>query len=420
MNYLQGCLGIAFFIFLGWLLSEDKKEIDWKIIFKSLLVQLFLSLIFFHISAVAVFFQGLNKFFLEIQEATVEGTKLVFGYLGGGETPFDVTKPHNGFLLAFQSLPLILVMGALSSLLFHWRILPLIVKFFARFFSRVLGVSGLVGFASSVNIFVGMVEAPLFIRHYLERLSRGQLFTIMVSGMATVSGTIILIYATVLQQHLPNALSHILIASILSIPAAILFSSLIVPDKTCKRQEKKIPHIDSSYHSSIDAIIQGTSVGTKIFIQVVAMLIVFVSLVALVNALLGFILSSLGFSDVWTIQKVLGYIFSPLAWFLGIPASECIVAASLLSEKMILNEFVAYLSLGATSSDLLSLKSRLIMTYALCGFANLGSIGIMLGSLSVLIPSRRKDLPSLGVKAMVAGALATCLTGIFAGLLSGI
>jgi len=346
---------------------------------------------------------GLNDGMLALEKATQAGTSFVFGYLGGGNPPFIESDPGSSFILAFRALPLVLVISALSALLFYWRILPLVVRGVSWVLERVMGVGGVVGLATAANVFVGMVEAPLVVKPYLARVSRGELFAIMACGMATISGTVLFLYASLLRDVVPGALGHLFVASILSAPAALVVSFLMVPpteDPTGGRLELRSPA-----QNSIDALTRGALDGAQLFISIVAMLIVFVAIVTLVNLAIA----------PYTLQGALGRLLSPLAWLAGVPRAEAGDAGMLLGTKTVLNELVAYVDLARMEA--LSDRSRVLMSYALCGFANFGSLGIMIGGLSTMCPERRGEVISLGLKSIVAGTLATCLTAATVGLL---
>jgi len=357
---------------------------------------------------------GLNDGMLALEKATQAGTSFVFGYLGGGNPPFIESDPGSSFILAFRALPLVLVISALSALLFYWRILPLVVRGVSWVLERVMGVGGVVGLATAANVFVGMVEAPLVVKPYLARVSRGELFAIMACGMATISGTVLFLYASLLRDVVPGALGHLFVASILSAPAALVVSFLMVPpteDPTGGRLELRSPA-----QNSIDALTRGALDGAQLFISIVAMLIVFVALVALANALLGAWPAVAGAP--LSLERLLGWAFAPLAWACGVPWSEAAVAGQLLGKKTVLNELVAYLDLVGLPDGALSPRSRVLMTYALCGFANFGSLGIMLGGMGAMLPpERRGELSALGMKSIVAGLLSTCATAALVGTL---
>jgi CNT family concentrative nucleoside transporter len=315
-------------------------------------------------------------------------------------------------VLAFRALPLVLVVAALSALLFHWRLLPLAVRAFAALLRRTMGVGGTVGVSAAANVFVGMVEAPLVVKPYLARLSRGELFMVMNCGMATIAGTVLVLYAAILGPRLPDALGHLLVASIVATPLALVVAALMVPGSTTEEGAINLPREDAS---SIAAVTRGTLEGVQLLIYIVAMLLVFVALVALANAALGVLPAVAGAP--LSLERMLGWLFSPLALLIGVPWHEAAVAGSLLGKKTVLNEFLAYLDLAALPPEALSERSRLLLTYALAGFANFGSLGIMLGGLGAMLPAeRRHELAELGLKSVLAGLLTTCLTAAMVGL----
>jgi CNT family concentrative nucleoside transporter len=339
----------------------------------------------------------------------------VFGYLGGAPLPYSETSPGASFVLAFRALPLVLVVSAVSALLFHWRVLPLLVRGFAWLLQRALGIGGTVGLSAAANVFVGMVEAPLVVRPYLARLSRGELFMVMNCGMATIAGTVLVLYASILGRVLPDALGHLLVASFVATPLALVVAAMMVPGTLADEARIDLPREDAN---ALAAITRGTVEGLQLLLNIVAMLIVFVALVALANMLLGLLPPIAGAA--LSLERMLGWLFAPLAWLIGIPWHEAVTAGALLGKKTVLNEFLAYIDLAALPEEQLSARSRLLMTYALCGFANFGSLGIMLGGLASMLPShRREELAQLGLKSVLAGLLATCLTAGLVGSLTG-
>lgn len=359
-------------------------------------LQVLLAVVFLKFSWVKSLFLKLNDALLVLEQATQAGTSLVFGYLGGGKPPFEVSDAASSFILAFRALPIVLVVSALSSLLFYWRVLPAIVRALSWLLEKLMGVGGVVGLSAAANVFVGMVEAPLFVRPYLARVSRGELFAIMAGGMASIAGTVLFLYGSILRPVVPDAVAHLLIASILSAPAALAVSFVMIPPGLPSGKEKI--EMQSEASGSMDALTHGTLQGAQLLVNIIAMLVVFVALVALAN----FIIAP------YTLQGMLGWALAPLAWLCGLPWSEARAGGALLGTKTILNELVAYLDL--TRMGDLSERSRTLMTYALCGFANLGSLGIMIGGLGTMCPERRAEIVALGVKSIAAGTLATCLT----------
>ena len=398
---------------IACLLSENRRAIRWKTIITGLVLQFCLALLFLKFPPAQSLFHVLNRMVLLLDQATTAGTSFVFGYLGGGKFPLAVPDPASVFILAFKALPLVIVVSALSSLLFYWRILPWVVRQFSRLLTGTMGIGGALGLGSAANIFVGMIEAPLFIRPYLSRLNRSEMFALMTTGMATVAGTMMVLYANVLSGVREDALGHILSASVISIPAALLIALILVPD-TGSGTAGDIP-VRSDARGAMDAVTRGTLDGVSLVINITAMLIVFVALVALINLLFG-LLPEVGGEPV-SLQRILGYLFAPLVWLMGIPADEILTAGSLMGIKTILNEFLAYLELVDLPPQALSERSRMIMIYALCGFANFGSLGIMLGGMGTMVPERRDEIAGLGMKSILAGTLATMMTGACVGLL---
>lgn len=411
MTIFQQLLGTVALLGIAWALSENRRSIPWRTVAGALALALVLSAALLTIPALTRALQALNAVVDQVNLATLAGTRFVFGYLGGGDPPFSPTHPQASFILAFQALPLVLVISALSALLFHWRVLPLVVQAFAWVLRRSIGLGGAVGVSAAANVFVGMVEAPLVIAPYLARLSRGELFIVMNCGMATIAGTVLVLYATFLAPVVPDALGHLLVASLVATPVAIAVAALMVPSSARDTADVRLQRQDAN---AVAAITRGTLEGLQLLLNIVAMLLVFVALVALANALLG-LLPQIG-GGALTLERIFGWLFAPLAWLIGIPANEAAVAGNLLGKKTVLNEFIAYLELARLPAEALSPRSRLLLTYALCGFANFGSLGIMLGGLDALLPpDRRAELAALGMKSVLAGLLSTCLTAALVG-----
>jgi CNT family concentrative nucleoside transporter len=319
-------------------------------------------------------------------------------------------------VLAFQALPIVLVMSVLTTLLFYWRILPPIVRGFSWALERTLGVGGAVGLSTAANIFLGMVESPLFIRPYLAKLTRGELFMVMTGGMAGIAGTVFVLYATILRDVIPDVAGHMLVASILGAPAALLVSGLMVPVPAGMQSDIGAVAVGQVADSTMDAIVHGTAAGLELLLNIVAMLIVLVALVHLANAILG-LLPDAGGTAI-TLQRLLGYVMAPVCWLMGVPWHEAVTAGSLMGIKTVLNELIAYVELAKLPADALDPRARLIMLYAMCGFANFGSLGIMIAGLTVMAPERRGDIISLGGKSIVSGTLTTCLLGAIIGVLN--
>ncbi|MCH7957473.1 MAG: nucleoside:proton symporter [Proteobacteria bacterium] len=411
----QGVLGVFTLTALAWGLSEDRRRAPWKTVAAGLGLQFALALLLLKVPFSKQVFAWLNQAVLALQDAMRAGTSVVFGYLGGGQAPFAETFPGASFILAFQALPMILVISALSALLFYWKVLPVAVRGAAWVLERAFGIGGAVGVSAAANVFVGMVEAPLLVRPYLLALNRGELFMVMTCGMATVAGTVMVLYAAILAPVMPDAMGHVLAASLISAPAAIMVARLMVPGDAPSAGGAPIT-LPAPAGSAMDAITRGTMDGVTLLINVSAMLIVLVALVSLFNMVLG-LLPELGGAPV-TLERLLGYVMAPVVWLMGVPWSEAPTAGALMGTKTVLNELLAYLQMAKLPADALSPHSRLIMIYALCGFANFGSLGIMIGGLGTMVPERRGDIVALGMKSIVAGTIATCLTGAVAGIVA--
>ena len=410
---LQSAFGFVAILGLAWLASENRRVVAWRTVIAGVALQIVFGAALLKLTVFKQFFLALNDALLALEKAAQAGTTFVFGYLGGAALPYAETGAGSTFILAFRALPLVLVISALSSLLFYWRIVPWIVRGISRVLEATMGVGGAVGLSTAANIFVGMVEAPLFIRPYLAQMSRGELFIVMTCGMAGISGTVMVIYASFLAPVIPDALGHILIASIISAPAAIVVSVLMVPSAGVATSGRLVPAQQAS--SSMDAITTGTLDGLGLLLNIIALLIVLVALVTLANVMLEALPAFNGRPI--TLQRMLGILLSPLAWLVGVPWSEAPAAGALLGTKTVLNEFIAYLDLAHLPEGALSLRSRMLMTYALCGFANFGSLGILIGGLTTMAPERRDEIVGLGMKSIVAGTLAPCMTGAIVGML---
>lgn len=410
---IQGIAGIFTLLGVAWLLSENRRIIHWRMILAGLALQVVIALVMLKVPLFRQFFLVLNSIVIAFQDATQAGTSFVFGYLGGGPLPFVETKPGGSFSLAFQALPLVLVIAALTTLLYYWRILPKVVQAFSWFLRKSMGIGGALGVVASGCIFLGMIEAPLLIRPYLNKLTRSELFAMMVTGLSCIAGTMLMLYATVLQGSLPDALAHILTASIIHAPAALVLASIIVPETEQPTFGNEITPSEAS--SAMDALSKGTWDGLQLLFNIVAILIVFVSLVKLVNIGLGHLPDLQG--SPLTLERLLGTVMAPVVWLIGVPWQEAQTAGSLMGTKIVLNELLAYIDFVKLPQAALGEKSRIIMTYAMCSFANLGSLGILIGGLGSLCPERRNEITGMGVKALIAGVLASLMTGAIVGIL---
>jgi concentrative nucleoside transporter, CNT family len=411
---VQSLIGLFVLVGVAWALSEDKRSVNWRFAAAGIGLQILLALLFLRVPAMSNAMASLNALARALEAASRAGTTLVFGYVGGGPTPFEVSAPSQLFIIGFQALPMVIFMSALSALLWHLKVLRWITTGFAWALQRTLTIGGAVGLSAAANVFMGMVEAPLMIRAYLIKLSRAELFIVMTTGLATIAGSVLIIYSIILADTQPGALGHLITASIISLPAAVVMARLMVPGDAVTDASD----IDTTikYRGSLDAVMKGTADGLQLFLIIAATLIVMTALVALTNSLLVLLPDVAGAAI--SAERIFGWIFAPLVWLFGVPWSEAMDAGALMGTKTILNEFLAYLNLAALPEGTLSPRSTLIMMYALCGFANLGSVGIMVSGLSTMVPSRRDEIVDLGVKSLIAGTLATSMTGAVVGLLT--
>ena len=412
---LQSLLGIAAILGFCWLLSENKKRFPVFLAIGAIAVQVALILALFAIPHSDVLLHGIDSGMKALSSATAKGVQFVFGYMGGGTQPYQVTNAGALFVFGLQVLPLILVIAALSALLWHVGVLKVIIRGFGVVFEKLIGLGGAASLGVASNIFVGNVESLIIIRGYLDKLTRSEIFIMLVVGMANVAGSTMVAYVQILSGVLRDAGGHVLAAAIVSAPAGVLLARIIVPELV-SRQDEKVDYSSSlKYDSAVDAISKGTSDGMMVAMNVAAILIVMVALVAIVNAILGNI-PAIGGQPL-TVERILGFIFTPLAWLIGIPWKEAGTAGGLLGVKMVLTEFVAFLKLATIPVADMTPRTRIILTYALCGFANIGSVGISVAGFGALMPQRRPEIIGLIWKALAAGFLATCLSAAVVGAL---
>ena len=415
---LQALLGIGVFVAIAIVLGEQRTLPGWRLLIAGLGLQFLFAFAVFNLNFLQQLLGLINSGVNAVVNATESGTLFIFGYLGGDplnvDYPFSISEPGATMILAFRVLPLILMFTVLSAILWHYRVLPIIIKGFSVVLRKSLKLSGAVGFSSAANIFIGMVESPALIRPYIAVLTRSELFVVMSCGMATIAGSVMVFYSIILQGTLDDPLGHIITASVISAPAAIMIALIMVPEKGAVSSEEI--QLSVEYKSLMDAITKGTYDGVRLMVSVGAMLLVLVALVALLNSL--FSLIPFPGDDPLTLQRLFGYVFAPLTWLMGIPWSEAQISGSLMGTKTVLNELLAFLALAELPAGSLSGKSTIIMTYALCGFANFGSLGIMIAGLSGMCPERATEIVELAPKSLISGTLATCMTGSIAGLLS--
>jgi concentrative nucleoside transporter, CNT family len=409
---IRACLGVLALLCLALLFSENRRAIPWRTVAGGVILQLAGAAILIGLPGANHVMFALNRGAHALQTATQVGTRFVFGYLAGPPLPFAEAHPGASFILALQALPLVLTISALSRLLFHWGVLQWITGLFARLLRRALGISGALALGAAVHVFVGMIEAPLLVRPYLARMHRGELFALMTCGMAGVAGTVMVIYATFLAALVPDALGNILTASVISTPAALAVAAIMVPFGTPEPGEANLTLHDKPA-GPIDALVRGTMEGVPILAAILATLLVTVALVTLANMALGLFPHWSGAPV--TLQRLFALPFRPVMWLTGVPWSETLGAANLMATKTVLNEFVAYLNFSHLPADAFSPRTRMILTYALCGFANFGSLGIVIGGLGAMVPERRAEVVALGPRSILAGTLATCMSGAVAG-----
>ena len=417
MEYAQTVLGGFILLLLGVLFSSNTKKINLFYLANAIVLQFLLAILLIKVPPVTSFFESLSQGVLALKSATDQGTGFVFGYLAdGAPKPFEVVNPASANIFIFSGLMLIIVVSALSAIFWHWRVLPIVIKLISSLFKKPLNVGGPVGLSATANIIFGQVEAPLLIKPYLKQMSRHELLTLMTVGMSTISGGVMVVYTTMLNDLYGTSLiGHFLTASIISVPAAIMYANIMMPSNQKTEDQSQIEE-SSLYKSTMDALTRGTQDGLNITLNIAALLLVLIALVTLVN----FGLAALPFVDgeAITLERMAGWIFAPIAWCMGIPWAEAQLAGSLLGVNTILNEFVAYVNLAAIDASQLSEKSRLIMLYGLCGFANLSSVGILLSGIGTMIPERKDDLIAVSGKALIGATLASCFTGLVVGIIS--
>ena len=413
---LQSLLGLAVIIGVCWALSEKRGAFPWRLAIGAVAVQALLVLLVFGVPGAEIGLKAITDSVDALSAATRSGAQFIFGYLAGGEQPYVVQNQPALFVFAFEVLPLILVISALSALLWHWKILKWITRGFGFIFQKSMGLGGASALAVAANIFLGMIESPIVIRAYLDKLTRSEVFLMMVVGLATVAGSTMVAYAVILGPVLPNAAGHVLVASIVSAPAGVLLARILIPEEPGQGGAFADYSSDLKYDSAVDAISKGTSDGLMVVLNISAILIVFVALVSLVNIILG---NFWLFGEPLSAERILGVIFAPVAWLTGVAWADAPEAGRLLGVKLTLTEFVAFIELGAVPEGEISERTRMILTYALCGFANIGSVGITVTGLSILMPERREMVLGLVWKALAAGFMATLMSASIVGALPG-
>ena len=415
-SILQIIIGFIGLICIAVPFSQNKSSINYRHIVAAIFLQIVLAFALLKIPFIVQIFAYLSEGVTALQAATQEGAEFVFGYLSNSSTsPFESSGTGNSMIFAFQILPLIVVISSLSALLWFWNILPLIIRAISKVFEKLFNIGGPIGLGATANIIMGQVEAPLLVRPYLSKMTEKELLILMTAGMSTVSGSIMIALVSMLAPQFPgiNLIQHLVSASILSIPAAIMYANIMIPSSEVTNFDgNSVPKV---YDSSMDAITRGTRDGLDICLNVGAILIAFIALVSLLNSLLGILGGWIGISDL-SLQLILGYIFFPIVWLMGVPLPETLASAELLGLKTALNEFVAYGALANLETGVLSDRSKLITLYALCGFANFSSVGILVSGISAMAPERKNDLIKVSVKALIGATLASCMTGLVIGI----
>ncbi len=410
---MQALVGILVLLAVAWLLGERRREVRYRQVATGLGLQLAFAFVLLNVSQLSEGLLLLRHVVDAMGAATEAGTSLVLGFLGGAPVPFQLA-PGESFapIFGFRILPQIMVFSVVFALLWHWRVLQFAIRGFAWALRKTLGLGGAVGTAAASSVFLGLAEAPLLIRAYLKSLSRSEFFVVITCCMSTVAGSIMTAYATILAPVVGGALGHVLVASLINVIGAVVIARIMVPEQADATAGDLADAL--KYDSAMDAVSRGTLDGLRLVANVAAMVIVLVSLVALVNYVLGYFEA---FGAPLALERIIGWGLAPVAWLMGVPWADAPQAGSFLGTKVILNEFIAYLEFAA-HGETLSERTRLILTYALCGFANFGSLGILIGGMGTLVPERRAELLQLGPRALVAGTLVSCLTGAIAGLVT--
>ncbi len=413
---LQGLIGIALVVAVAWALSANRATpFPWRFAAGALALQLVLALLIVKVPAVWAVMGVANDAVAAIERATLKGSAYMFGYTGGGPIPFVLKEGEAPpLIIAFQILPLIIVFSALTALLWHWGVLKLLVRGLSWALRRTLGVSGVVGLAGGASLFLGVVEQPLVTRAWFDRISRSELFALMVLAMSNISGALLVLYASTIAKVVPDAVGHMISASLLSLPAAILIARLMEPGDSAT--DAQIADVDLGTTSSMDAVVRGTMDGVQLFLAVLGIIIVVFALVALADDALS-LLPAIDGAPL-TLKRLFGWVFAPLMWAVGVPWSEAPTAGALMGTKAILNEYVAYLELAGLAPGTLSPRAALITTYALCGVANLASVGLIVSTIGTLAPARRAEVASMGMRSWIAGNGATLMIGAMIGLVT--
>jgi CNT family concentrative nucleoside transporter len=409
MSAMQAVLGIGVVLAVATLLSHARREISWKVVAVALGGQAATGALFLHVDWAKQFLVYVTVFAKAIEAATGKATAFVFGYVGNAELPFEQIPGTSTFIFAFQVLPVIMVIGAISAMLWHWRVLGSVVAAGAWLARKTLGVSSPVGFAAVANAFLGMIESPLLIKPYLSRISSSELFAVMAVGMSTIAGGTAVIVSGIMDTD-PSAFANLVTATLMNVPGSLALALMLFPAINGATRSAETVSIETPYRSTMDALVAGTADGVKIFVNVVSLLIVFVTLVALVDGLLGLLPGD------WSLAGILGYLLAPVAWLMGVAQGEWLDAGSILGTKVAVNELVAYSALAEHYGQFTE-RTHFILTFALCGFGNFGSLAIMIGGVSAMAPERRDEIIRFGMWALLVSFMTNCLTAAIASLL---
>ncbi|MCK5032459.1 MAG: NupC/NupG family nucleoside CNT transporter [Calditrichia bacterium] len=435
ISILFGLFGLVVLLSIAWLFSNSKKNINWRIVGTGVGLQLLFAIFVILTPWGSIVFDAIGSFFVKIISFTFDGAEFVFGALANQST-FEQAFPENlhnqglGFIFAFQVLPTIIFFSALMSLLYHLGIMQKIVQGMAWVMSKTMRVSGAESISVAANVFIGQTEAPLVVRPYVSPMTKSELLTLMVGGMATIAGGVLAAYVSLLggtdpAQQLYYA-KHLLSASIMAAPATIVIAKILVPEREVSKTMGKVKvMVERTSSNVIEAAATGAGDGLKLALNVGAMLLAFIALIYMFNWIItGIFTDMLGLSiagEAITIEILLGYLLSPLAWIIGVPWADSVTVGSLIGQKVVLNEFIAYLNLShLIPTGVLSEKAVIISTYALCGFANFSSIAIQIGGIGGIAPDRKSDLAKFGLKAVLGGSLATFMTATIAGVLTSL
>lgn len=409
---LTSLLGLCTFLGIAWALSQDRRRFPWRTVGWGLGLQFATALFILKTPIGEGLFAGAQRVVDQLNVHAIAGARMVWGPLADAGTLTKGFGPENAFIFAISISATIILVSALSSLLYHWGILQRVVHAMAWVMQRAMGTTGSESLAAASNIFLGQTEAALVVKPYLAKMTRSELMALMITGMSTIASGVLVVYA-----QMGVSAGHLLTASVLSAPAGLIIAKIMLPEtapsETAAERSATVP---PTTVNGIDALCQGTSDGIAMAINVLGMLIAFVAVVAVANGLFGWVQSLVGIAAPVTLENVIGWIHAPLAWLLGVPARDCVAVGQFLGERVVLNEFVGYMHL-AEKRAVLDPRSFVLASYALCGFANFASIAIQIGGIGALVPERRTELAQLGLRAMVGGLLGCYVTACVVGVL---